>query len=254
MNQKYNNFGININTYNLLFNESKEYKLERSKEIFTIEKSSHFPRKIFRNELLEISLIWMIKLSDMLYYRINYFNISKNLLKKGYTYNDGNIKFEFDYLKKYLRKILKSEDSYVKREILSDIRYGLRYGCCFSHNMVLSRNIENSYFVTGLVEYEDGSSHLHSYVEYDNYVLDFTKNLIIEKDVYYNLLRIKELQKIKSVDIDQMFNLLSENRILSTVRYIATFGNEIIKDLEKNKELLKIPEPSTRAHFDRMFF
>ncbi|MBQ8681655.1 MAG: hypothetical protein IJ509_01950 [Bacilli bacterium] len=114
-------------------------------------------------------------------------------------------------------------------------------GRCYTSSMIIASNIENSYFVTGLVAYEDGTTHLHSYVEYNDYIIDYTKNLIIKKDVYTKLLKVKELNRINSQDIDYIYNLLLENGILNTDRYMATFGTEIVTNLEKNKKLLKRP-------------
>lgn len=108
---KYTKDGVNKKTYQILFGaEKEEGKKECSKEIFTIEMSSFYSRKL-SHKLSNI----IQRLMDMYFYDVNYFNIHKNVFNKGYTFKNSDIKFEFDYLEKYLKRILKNEDSYVKR-------------------------------------------------------------------------------------------------------------------------------------------
>lgn len=247
MESKYNKYGINKNTYDLLFNEKEEFKKECSKELMTIELFLSNPKTINRRTFL-----WLERLLDMYFDKINYFNIRKKLLGKGYIYQDKNIKFEFNKLEKYLTKILKDEDSYVKKELNFLMKYNLIKGNCYAMNMIIASNIKDSYLVTSLLTYEDSTTHLHSYVEYKDYVIDYTKNLIIKKFAYDKLLKVTELGKIKSEDIPYIYNLTSENKILNTTRYMATFGNEIVKDLDKNKQLLKLP-PNPKADFSLLF-
>lgn len=234
---KYTRHGVNSNTYNLLFFEKSTCEKECSEEIRTIELSSIHEQKL----ILKLNYP-LTKLIKMHFYGVNFFNIRKRIFTRGYKFKNKNIEFEFDYLKKYLKKILKNEDPYVKKELIWQMKNNCRYGGCYKTNMILSYNIKDSYFVTGLIPLEDGSNYKHAYVEYKDYIIDFTKNLIIKKDKYYELLKVKELGKIKSEDISIMFNLLKDNDILNTDRYIALFGNEIVNDLMKNKELLNIPE------------
>lgn len=244
----YNKHGINKNTYDLLFNEKEEYKKECSKELMTVELFLS-NKKILNRK----AFIWLERLIDMQYYKINYFNIRKRLLNNSYIYKDENIKFEFYKLEKYLNKILKEEDNYVKEEMNFLMKYNLIKGNCYAMNMILASNIKDSYLVTGLLTFEDGTTHLHAYVEYIDYIIDFTKNLIIKKNIYYKLLKVTELGKIKSKDISNIYNLTSENTILNTTRYMALFGDEIITDLNKNKQLLKQPN-NNKPDFNPMFY
>lgn len=245
-NSKYTIDGVNKETYKLLFNENEDTR-DCSKEIYTIELSSFCDRKIYY-----ILFNIIKKIMDMYFYKVNYFNIHKNLFNKGYTFKNNNIKFKYDYLEKYLKKILKNEDPYVKKELVWDLKHNLRYDFCFRCNMIIAANIDNSCFVTGLIPNEDGITHLHSFVEYKNYVIDYTKNLIISKENYYKLLKVKELQRINSENISEIYNILIENRILNTTRYMATFGNDIINDLNRNPQLIK--KNSDKADFSCLFY
>ena len=76
----------------------------------------------------------------------SYFNLHKNMLGKGYIFKNSDVEFWFDYLENYLKKILRNEDTYVKKEIIFDLKHNLRYCSCFYKNMIISANIENSFF------------------------------------------------------------------------------------------------------------
>lgn len=231
---KYTVDGVNKNTFDLIFNDKCKCNKECSKEIRTIELSS-IPEKKF---ILKLGFP-LRKLFTMYFNDVNFFNIRKRILTRGYKFKSKNQTFDFYYLEKYLKKILRNEDPYVKKEMLWEMKNNFRRGTCYKTNMILSYNIKNSFLVTGLILMEDGSTYKHAYVEYKDYIIDFTKNLIIKKDKYYELLKVKELGKIKSEDISTIFNTLKDNKILSTTRYMALFGNEIIDNLMKNNFLLK---------------
>lgn len=234
MKNKYTIHGVNKNTFDLIFNDKCKCNKECSKEIRTIDLSSIHEKKII------LKLFFPLRKLLTMYFRdVNFLNIRKRILTRGYKFKNKNYTFEFYYLEKYLKKILKNEDPYVKKELLSEMKNNFRHGTCYKTNMILSYNIKNSFLVTGLISMEDESTYKHAYVEYKDYIIDFTKNLIIKKDKYYELLKVKELGKIKSEDISIIFNMLSDNQILSGSRYMALFGNEIINDLMKNKSLLK---------------
>lgn len=244
---KYTEDGININTYQLIFNEKANYNNECSIEIETIDRSSFYDRRWH----LRIFVPFM-QIATMCIYHVNYFHIHKNIGKKGYTYRNQNMKFSFDYLEKYLKKILKDEDPYVRKEMVWDLKHNLRRSCCYYISMIIAANLKNSAYVTGLIPYEDGTTHLHSFVEYNGYVIDYTKNLIIPKEIYYQLLHVKELARINQQNVSEVYNLLLENRILNTARYLATFGNEIVRDLKKNPQLIK--QSDSKPDFSCFFY
>ena len=251
MESKCNRFGINKNTYDLLFNQKNCHdrrKKDCSKEIMTIE--NYFKHQ---TKLRDILFVWLVKLIEMYYLEINYFHIRKKLLQPGYVYQDNNIKFEFDKLEKYLSEILKEENPYIKKELKRDMRQNLIKGVCYQNSLIIASNIENSYLVTSFVSFEDGTTYLHSYVEYDGYAIDYTKNLIVKKEVYNQLLKFEEVGKIPAKDISYIYNLLKDNQILNTLVYLVTFGPEIARDLEKNKRLLK-KVSRDKANFSNLFW
>lgn len=251
-NAKYNRYGINKKTYDLLFHDQKRKemndKFECSKEIFTIE--TYFEHQQNISDIIALPIKRIIEMYD---YHTNYFHIRKKLLGSGYIYQDKNIKFELDKLEKYLKKILKNEDFLVKKEMIWNIKHNKGRRKCYFSSIVIAANLVSSQLVTSLISFEDGTTHLHSYVEYMGYIIDYTKNLIIKKETYDKLLKVKEIGKVPSQEIPDIFNLILENEILNTARFIATFGTEIKNDLEKNKQLLRKPT-NTKADFSNVFF
>ena len=231
--ENYTEYGINKKTYDLLFNEKEENKEEISPAISAIDISS-----IDRNELFLYSA--KNKMLELHKKKYGSFKIKKNYFDEGYTYKDNTDKFKFAYLDKYLNDILKKENKIIAKKMNSEIlQFSKRHGSCFHTSMIIASNLENSYFITSLIPFRDNTTHLHSYVLYEGYIIDYTKNLIIQKTDYARLLKAKEITRIKSEDIGEIFNLVLENEILNNTKYIATFGEEIKKDLEKNQRCLK---------------
>ena len=104
--------------------------------------------------------------------------------------------------------------------------------------------------VTGYAKYYvPENKYLHSWMELKikgkDYVFDFTKNTIIDKESYYRLLHIDE-QEICSVISSE--EIISDKRnfgglikVLDSKTYL-TSRHEIVRDLDKNKHLFDISD------------
>lgn len=100
--------------------------------------------------------------------------------------------------------------------------------------------------VTGYPKYYvPENKYLHSWMELkikgEDYVFDFTKNTIIDKESYYRLLHIDE-QEICSVISSEEITRDKRNfggliKLLDSKTYL-TSRHEIIRDLDRNKHLL----------------
>ena len=91
-----------------------------------------------------------------------------------------------------------------------NLKHNFRYGFCYREAVIIVGNLKDSCLVTSLIPYEDGTKHLHSYVEYQGYILDYTKNLIIRKELYDQLLKTQELSKISSEEVNFIFTLIRQ--------------------------------------------
>ena len=216
MGYKYN---INENTKNVLFvptikrripYHNSEYlfdielsnfsKLEKCIRTIKGEKPKHKPRKI---------------------------KVNKN---KIYHYVNGEMDLVYEKLSDYLKSI----------KIINELKSYKRYGKCHDRSIELAVSIKNSFLLTGYTSYEDIDI-LHSVVECEKdgktKIIDYTKNLIMDKEEYIGLNNFRVIQRISREDYlkDRMIiDTYIPN--LSTVAYLC-FRDEIIKEL-KNKKIL----------------
>ena len=105
--------------------------------------------------------------------------------------------------------------------------------------------MKKSSLLTGYISYEDIDI-LHTVVECEKdgkiKIVDYTKNLIMDKEEYIGLTNFRIIQRISRDDF------LRDNRIInrcmprmSLVVYLC-FRDEIMKDLKKNNKVLKLEQ------------
>lgn len=164
---------------------------------------------------------------------------------------DNNSKFNIKELiietKKGSIKVMQLSEMYPKlKGVFPEIESEKRNGKCFDYAYHLSLMIPlNTKLTTGYVYgYCDKSEYLHSWVEItidnEEYVIDGTLNAIINKDGYYRMehvIPINQISKDILVDDLRKYPIIDNIDIPLEVYYV--FRDEIIKDLEKNKEIFK---------------
>lgn len=207
--------GINNNTYNLLF-----------KDIFYNDDNEYLndPATIIENfTMLDIE-DRMIVLSET------------NLLKcenKVYTYNDGENKFAFSLL----------EDTFNDENMKRTLHSVDRYGECHhsSIGMCLSLPHKNSKILTGYINYSDCKI-LHSvYCFTDNnidFIYDYTKNLIMEKNEYFKLTNFKLINEISREHLIEDKDFILNSNV--SVKAYLVFRDEMKKDIDKNEKLYQL--------------
>lgn len=126
----------------------------------------------------------------------------------------------------------------------------MRNGNCHEFSVkalkVLSKyfNIKSD-IVTGNVSYYiPENKYLHSWLEFDlagrRCALDSTKNIIIDRDTYYRLLHIGDKDIYSVIKSDDIINdEVQYGKFINELDYktYLTTRDEIIRDLEKNKQL-----------------
>ncbi len=221
------NDGINNNTYELLF---KDYPNLPSEEQGSREDALRFITldRFTRHEKRNL----LVKIKDFLNKQVNIdiSKISYDEEKDGYVYNDEEVSIPFNLISRI------SEGPGIKKELLSD----KRYGTCHSSIMGISSSVPNSYVVTGYITI--GSSKvLHSILEVKDddrfVVLDWTRNLVMDKDNYYKLTSFEELSRYEGSNTRDDIDLLCD--IGMGCKPYVVFRNEIMRDVEKNKSLFK---------------
>lgn len=99
----------------------------------------------------------------------------------------------------------------------------------------LSLNFPNE-VVTGFIYgISDKVKYLHSWIEFNKdgneYVIDYTMNVIMNKEGYYFIRQAEELSRISNQDI------LFDSKISINSKVYLVFRHEIMKELEKNSFL-----------------
>lgn len=159
--------------------------------------------------------------------------------ERKYYYQDRKNKISFELLSDSVA----SEE--IKKQLLSEDRY---HEC--HHNSILlvlgSEINENQkkYLINGKIKINEKDYFYHSWMEVEGktktMVFDYNNNLIIDKKDYYKLLGAKEINRTDFESLVKIIKLLEEFEIINfhpmTMGY---FSQEIIRDLEKNKFLIK---------------
>lgn len=209
--------GINNNTYNMIFiDEPVESRYSCNNREFIQGIISQFT-KLSDEEINEV---------------LNKVPLFKRK-KEGYI-----VKRHF---KKYYFMLL---DTVLKDE-KENLRSDNRRGKCIPFSIGMANSFDKKCKVA--IGYLDNSDKnyrvLHAVFvdcsKKEEYVLDYTINVIMKKKDYIELNDFRILNEISGEDIKKDLSLLLNIERMSTKFYLC-FRDEIINDLEKNKNILKI--------------
>ena len=233
---KYNEMGINKNTYNLLFKdeenlpEEQKNSPENSHIITMVQTYTRFRQKDIFSKLL--------KMYFENKYNVDFSQIRFNEETKEYEYEFEGQVYTFDKFSDYItnEKMKKELESY------------RRDGKCHSKSVSVLINVPEGSILTGYVKRFNGKF-LHSVVEIEKmkgtYIIDYTKNIVMPKEQYIQLTAFEELERISDMEYIED---LQKMDILPIIDYkaILTFWKEILKDLEKNSFLIEDDENTTK--------
>ena len=229
---KYNESGINNNTYKVLFSdyhdipEEEQPDLEKSYIISVIQLYTRFREKSIFSKIL--------KLNFEKKYKIDFSKSKFNKENQNYEYEFQGEVYTFDKLSK------KINDKNIKKELESEKRYRK----CHLKSAEIATSLPKSCILTGYVKRYDGKF-LHSIVEIEKedgkYIIDYTKNIIMPKEQYVKLTEFEELESISDLEYLEYIQRL-ENIPDLNGKVLLTFGREIFKELEKNSFLIKNDE------------
>ena len=127
----------------------------------------------------------------------------------------------------------------VNKELISELESQKRKGQCHSKSLFLGIANEKSNILTGYYTFENETA-LHSVVEIidengNPKILDWTRNLIIDEDIYVKLFKFNTITKIdSSLVFDEIESLAKLDIDLKTY---LTFRDELLKDMEKNSQI-----------------
>ncbi len=155
-------------------------------------------------------------------------NITYSKKGKCYCYKRTPFKLLFDLTKDDIKEqFLSKKDT----------------GSCHGNSLLVMEFLEMSGTKAQLV---NGKMRKNSYeeldytiVETEKNVIDFNRNLIMEKDNYYKMTGFTVINKTDKKLLDENKNLLSSYGIDMDSKIIGYFSQEFNHDLAKNKHLLK---------------
>ena len=226
---KYNKEGINKNTYDLLFSDKDNIR-ERDKEerlrdyiLYIIETYTRF-----REKSIFISLIK------------KYFGAKTKFDFSQIVWNEEKREYEFEFLgEKYtFNKISDSiNDKKAKKELESE----KRYGNCHVASMGMAVGMKDDNILTGYINM-CGGRYLHSVIEtIDGKIIDWTRNLVMQKEEYIKLTGFRTLESIKSEELLEMLSKVFDRNIVDS-KVMSVFGKELLNDIKRNPDIFKDDE------------
>lgn len=218
--------GMNINTYNLLFDDinnkmsDKKGSCESLNALYVISKFTKFDDiKIY------CLMAGMYETIDDYDFR----TISWSDELNSFIYQKGNFKIPFNLLSDFMTH----ED--VKKELTSDERIHK----CHEKSILLASIYPNFRIITGYI-YLEKQRMLHSVIEYDDneetIILDWTKNLRMLKEDYIRLTNLRVIETIEGYDVKNDITGPIIQMGMDFKTYCA-FRPEIVKELKKNNRV-----------------
>lgn len=218
--------GMNINTYNLLFDDinnkmsDKKGSCESLNALCVISKFTKFDDiKIY------CLMAGMYETIDDYDFR----TISWSDELNSFIYQKGNFKISFNLLSDFMTH----ED--VKKELTSDERIHK----CHEKSILLASIYPNFRIITGYI-YLEKQRMLHSVIEYDDneetIILDWTKNLRMLKEDYIRLTNLRVIETIEGYDVKNDITGPIIQMGMDFKTYCA-FRPEIVKELKKNNSI-----------------
>ena len=167
--------------------------------------------------------------------KLNDEELEEYLKKSSYffKYDDYYI-VDFDGRRYAFRKIDQYFDGVIKKELWSNERYG---NCCetaidFAYMAEGDCKVVIGYLKTG------NDKIVHAVCVSHGRVWDYTKNLIMNEEEYYQLANFQVINEVDGNDIIREMPLIGGlNFIL--LKFYLLYRNEVMKDLDKNKTLIK---------------
>ena len=231
---KYNESGINKNTYDLLFKDEnlpvpikdtkKNDKILDEIAAFTTLRENN-PYDKIKKKIYEV------------FFHMDFSKISYDEENKRYNYNCEDKVIEFEKFSDIIN------DKKLKKELLS----GNRVGKCHYMALRLIQSFNNPVSILSGTYERHGKTHLHSVIELqsvkgDFYIIDGTLNLFMLKQTYMELTQFKKVETIKDIEFMQD-EKDGTTQFMKDINFISkpylTFREELKENLQKNKLMLQ---------------
>jgi len=150
--------------------------------------------------------------------------------KNGYALLKNNKKYYFELLSDKIeykadKKILLDYDERVKKNIIRSLRLACSKDLVDANLIVASTNFGLSF----LIEYREKGNLK---------IIDYSNNIIMNKDEYIELYNLEELNRIDQSTLYKIFNLIKEDYFdIFDSYYMYFFDKEMFKELGRNSKL-----------------
>ncbi len=220
--KKFDHLGIHFNNYFWLGDDCDDLFL--TDEDFQVEKISstyHEIREFTMNPNLPNN------------------HISFDEKTKKYIYHKRNENVTFELLSDYI------ENPEIKEELLSFNRYGN----CHENStglMLYFDTCSKKWLVNGKIKINEKDYFHHTWVEFEKQgeilVIDYNSNIILRKKDYDRLTGAREINRTDVDTLESLIHLLDDFDLSIPSGIFGYFSQELKRDLEKNKFLIKQKE------------
>ncbi len=150
---------------------------------------------------------------------------------------------DFEEFKFYLISNM-FKDNNIKKELLSNKRYHHCHVNAYDFARLYEKNTHKDvYIVGGQIKANEIDYFYHSWIEVEfaknNLVMDWNENLIIPKEVYYQIFEARAISKTNVIEMEEIINLTNKAGLNFNQMDLNYFGQEIKKDLLKHNTLIK---------------
>ncbi len=182
------------------------------------------------------------------YHEIREFTMTPNLPNKHisfdekmekYIYHKRNEKVTFELLSDFI------ENPEIKKELLSLDRYGE----CHENSTALMFGFDTcskKWLVNGQIKINEKDYFYHTWVEFEKQgemlVIDYNSNIILRKEDYDRLTGAREINRTDFDTLESLIHLLDDFDLHFHPMIFGYFSQELKRDLEKNKFLIKQKE------------
>ncbi len=177
--------GINLNTYNMLFNSYNKHTDDNASNGTAIADISIFTSN--SNDIKSSLLKKIIRLKSIRY------SDKDNMYK--YKTSDGNC-YRFELASNFFDFLSERE----KEELLSEERTGH----CYKNSILLASKLSVGMVLFGTVQVED-YQYLHSVTQFMNegrlFIVDWSHNIVMPKQDYEKLFNLKIINRVSGKDI-----------------------------------------------------
>lgn len=183
-----------------------------------------------------------------IYHEIREFTMNPNLPNnhisfdektQKYIYHKRNEKITFELLSDSI------ENPEIKEELLSSDRYG----ACHENSTHLMFGLDTCFkkwLVNGQIKINEKDYFNHTWVEFEEQgeilVIDYNSNIILRKEDYDRLTGAREINRTDIDTLETLIHLLDDFNLHFHPMIFGYFSQELKRDLEKNKFLMKQKE------------